>query len=138
LICGEIFDRDTGTEMEGYYPPENAVIKAVAKAMGVEFLASDWRGPYYDDLAAMQAMTPAERHSFDHAHDELIAAIPFGSSEMIAFYHAKTTQEMVRNAHETRIAAGTEIADGFWYARNQQIVKRCMRRAEAINAKRIA
>ncbi|MGE0173953.1 MAG: hypothetical protein AB7T49_14245 [Oligoflexales bacterium] len=136
LICAEVYDRDYGTDMEGYYPPENPVIEFAAESIGAEFFPSDWRGSKYEDEAAYKAMTDEERQRFDalpKAHKEL----PADPKERLEYIHAAETQKLIRESHEIRIAAGTEVADGWWYSRNQIIVKKCMRKAQKVGAQKI-
>lgn len=137
LICAELYQRDAANGMQGYYPPENAVIAQVARELGAVFFAADWRGSYTDDAHAVAAMSVEEHRAFDHAHDAVIARMPFGTAKIVEAYQAPDIQGLIKQAHDVRMTAGTEVADGFWLARNQMIVKNCMREATKRNAAKI-
>jgi hypothetical protein len=136
IICGEIVKEDEATSLAGYFPPETVVVKQTAQAIGAEFFASDWRGDYLAMIAAEEAMTQEEREQFAHSHDQLIAALPIGTNQMFEFLHGGA-QPLIETAHNLRMALGTEVADGYWLARNQMIIKQCMRRSQQLGLSKI-
>lgn len=134
LVCAEIFERDAATPMRAYYPPENAVVEYAAREVNAEFYTADWRGEFTAMVAADNAMTEKEKREYEGAAD---IKLPLGSSSMFEYLHGKALQVAIKNSHETAIKAGGEVADGYWYARNQMIVKNCIRHAEKTGRKRI-
>ena len=71
LICGEIFQPDFESNLEGYYPAENAVIRRVAMEIGATFLASDWRGSavLVDEAEKLLKADPEKADSFNNTLD---------------------------------------------------------------------
>ena len=136
LICAEISERHFGTKLAGVYPPEVVAIEDFASRMGAKFLPTDWRGDTKEDAAAVAALTEEERIRFNQSHDKVIAALPVDPSKWFNFVQFEA-QAMFRQAHDNRIAIGTEVADGFWLARNQMIVNNCMRYAKKEKIERV-
>jgi len=136
LVCGEIYARDYDTNMKGYYPPENAVVEHAAKTIGASYYPADWRGNYHDMEAAINAMTEDEHKM---CKDSLADLKPLLRKQPDVFnmIHMPEAQALIKKQHESCIKAGSEVSNGYWYARNQLIVKNCMRKAQSSKAKRI-
>lgn len=134
LICAEINPEHIPLKLTGFYPPENAVIKEAALEIGARFEPTDWRGYNPGMVEAEKAMNAEEKKRFDSAHDQLLTLIPLGNSGVIEYLHSDA-QPLIRKAHEVRMREGTEVADGYWLARNQRVVKNCMRRAQDLKSR---
>ena len=136
LICAEISERHFGTKLAGVYPPEGVAIENFASRIGAKFLPTDWRGDPKEEDAAVAALSKEERIRFNKSHDKVIAAFPKVPSQWFDFVKFEA-QAMFREAHDNRIAIGTEVADGFWLARNQMIVNNCMKYAKKEKIERV-
>lgn len=137
LICGEIQEQDYRGPMEGYYPPEAAYLDSLAQENGLVFSPSDWRGDFIETQKADEALTPQERselHSLKDIPDDFQRE---AMKDPFTAIHGPKFQEAIARFHDRRIAIGTELVDGYWIARNQVIVKKCMRKAQSIKAKTV-
>lgn len=129
LICGEIYDIHFNKTLEGIYPLENQVIIHTAKLIKAEFIPVDWRGNYFDIVNIEKKMTPEEKKRFDGSHKRVFELFGNQKSGFFEFFHSKKLQKAVLDAHDVHLKEGTDIAAGFWHARNQIVVKNCIRRA---------
>lgn len=140
LVCGEMSPEDHQSEREGFYPLEVPVVEEAAKSVGATFWPADWRPLVHVTVSAdmEKEMTPEERTRFDKAYEDFMPRFKAAhGTGFFEFLHRPDTQANFRRIHDVMIDAGTDATAGFWDTRNQAIVKRCMRKGEAMKAKRI-
>jgi hypothetical protein len=138
LLCGEITPEHLGTQWEGYYPPEVALVQDVAARLGIPFVAADWRGDSEEARKAEESMAPEAKKRYSTAHEPLLARWKERREEsLFDFIHGEEAQRLIRQAHDVRLASGGEAADGFWLTRNRRIVERCMAEASWRHSRRI-
>jgi hypothetical protein len=132
LICGEVTPEAFGSELRGYFPPEQRVVEEVAKRIHATYVPSDWRAivpPTHKDPATERKLKELQAA----AAREILEA----GDEEFAFRHSEKHQREIKAFHDLVIHADGEGADGFWLTRNKKIVDRCLDAALRTKAKRV-
>jgi hypothetical protein len=141
IVCFEVTPEHYRTEKEPlFYPPEVAVADVAAAEAKALPWPSDWRPPPDPDEVskAVREMNDDERTRYEQAYARFMPRLKAAFGEpMFDFWHRPDTLALIREVHDTMIREATDVGAGFWDTRNQMIVKRCMRKAQAIKARRV-
>ena len=126
LVCGEIAPEAYNQAMEGYFPPEAALLAEMATTLDYRFVPTDWRLDYYtQSLAGKEYPSKIKKQrkkSLDKLHYRL------NNSDSASLYddvNGKDFLSIIDSLYEEIIAKNTlaEIAAGSWQERNRRIVE---------------
>lgn len=128
LICGEIAPEAFQAPMEGYFPPEAAMLAEFAPALHARFAATDWRiAKAWQDRA--EQMEPQEIKDKLEALTQEQAKSMSSLSEASLFDYLHTKGLAAADYQFEQIAGEntvTDIALGGWHERNRRIVENCL------------
>lgn len=132
LICGEIVPEAYEGPMEGYFPPEAALLAELAPTLHARFAATDWRiAKGWQDRA--EKMEPKEIQDKLDALTEQQAKRMQSLTEPSLFDYLHTANLAVAEYQFEQVAGEntvTDIALGGWHERNRRIVENCLDAAE--------
>lgn len=133
VVCGEITPEAYEQAMEGYFPPEAAVLAEMAGEMDYRFVPVDWRLDYTTQSIANKSF-PAEVEKQCSAINKNIHA-KLKSFNNASFYddlHSPDILNDLDSIYEKiiRVAPLAEIASGSWQERNRRIVENGMANAK--------
>ena len=137
LICGEIPESEYQSDLEGVSPPETVIVEWAAHRSGAIFVPADWRGYYHDFKVANDSLSPEESGLIKKAEQGLFDSLPKEPQQVFDYLHSESAQQKLKAFNELVIKLGTEVAQGYWYARNQMIVKKCINAARKNHSKRL-
>lgn len=129
LVCGEITPEAFEQPMEGYFPPEAALLAEMASELNYRFEPVDWRLDYYTQARANSEYPIAikEKRSalLDRIWDDMAKS---NSVSMYDFIHDEQTLQLLDTLYEEVIGTNAlaEIATGSWNERNRRIVENAM------------
>lgn len=129
LVCGEITPDAINKPMEGYYPPEVALLAELASILNYRFEPVDWRLDY-----ATQSRAASEYpQSVKQEGAELIKKLnddieQYKGESIYDYFHDKETLHALDSLYENIICknALSEIAAGSWNERNRCIIENGM------------
>jgi len=127
IVCGEIAPEAYNTVLEGYFPPEAAMLAEMAPVLGYQFIAVDWRADFF-------LHQEAEQNYPQKIKDEIIKAASWmntyedsGLPSLYDHIHSKSSLKTIDQVYEMIISDSVaNRAYGFWRERNRAIVKNGM------------
>jgi len=138
LICGEMTAEAYQAPMEGYFPPEAAMLAELAPALHARFAATDWRiAKAWQDRA--EQMEPQDIKDKLEALTQEQAKKIQSLIEPSLFDYLHTKNLAIADYQFEQLAGEntvTDIALGGWHERNRRIVENCL--DAAAGARRIA
>ncbi|MFA8451867.1 MAG: hypothetical protein ACEPOW_14325 [Bacteroidales bacterium] len=129
LICIEMTEGALGKDLEGYFPPENAVILEYAKENGIDIQPIDWR---YDlnKEAKKYTLTSEQRNKIKETQkkvDQIVFSY-LSENDWRGYFsfiqNDKNFHSAIKNQHNVKIKLLGEESDGYWLTRNEKIVER--------------
>lgn len=133
MICVEISEIALGTQLEGLFPPEAALIVERFKNSKTSVIPADWRadrGRYTKASAEIEIQAQALQQN-------LLKKLE-NQQDRVSFLISPPGKALTRQIHELYVNNSGESADGFWLTRNSKIVDSCMRSAQSMKVKRVA
>lgn len=126
LVCGEITPEAYEKPMEGYFPPEAAVLAEMASELNYSFVPVDWRLDYSTQSLANKNYPLEVQEQVQTLANNLHARLKVSNSP--SFYddlHDKTTLNVLDSLYEKIIGINTlaEIASGSWHERNRRVIE---------------
>ena len=126
LVCGEITPEAYKQPMEGYFPPEAAVLAEMASELNYRFVPVDWRLDYTTQSMANKEFPSEVEEQRVAILNNLHAKLKVSNKP--SFYddlHDKTILNEIDSLYEKIIGVNAlaEIASGSWHERNRRAVE---------------
>ncbi|MDD4058554.1 MAG: hypothetical protein PHO95_06615 [Bacteroidales bacterium] len=124
IVCGEITPEAYNSVLEGYFPPEAAMLAEVAPKMGYKFLPVDWRCDFFIQQKASEDYPQNIKDSISEIEPPIFTYSNSGSASLYNHLHsmiALETNDLLYDIIENDSIAN--ISHGFWRERNSEIVK---------------
>jgi len=126
VVCGEIAPEAFNRPMEGYYPPEAALLAEMSNKLGYKFIPVDWRLDYATQNLASNFVPEQTKKK----RADLLVKIKqeIKSNTSVSLYdklHSKTILYNLDSLYERVIGVDplSEISSGSWHERNRRIVE---------------
>ena len=126
LICGEITPEAFGTDLEGVFPPEAAMLAVLAPSVGARFEPVDWRADYVAHRAAEEAMSASKTAILDAAGQAFSSDLFAAEGRIFEHVHGEEFQLAAEGVHRLDAWLGGPLADGEWEKRNGIAAERCL------------
>ncbi|WP_029906890.1 hypothetical protein [Prevotella sp. 10(H)] len=129
LVCGEITPEAFDKPMEGFFPPEAAMLAEMADELNYRFEPVDWRLDYATQALANkdypQSVKEKTQPIIKRLNDDLEN---LGKKSAYDYLHEKSTLQSLDIMYEEIICVNTvsEIASGNWNERSRRIVENTM------------
>lgn len=127
IVFGEIAPEAYNTVLEGYFPPEAAMLAQMATVLGYRFIPVDWRADFFLQQEAEQSYPSKIRDKISKTASWPNTFKDSGLSSLYDHIHNKNTLQTIDHVYE--MIVGDSIANrahGFWRERNRAIVKNGM------------
>jgi len=143
LICFEMTPEALGKELEGYFPPENAVIINYAIKNNVKYVPVDWR----NELSSKEN----ENADMPNTVKDTSRKIQQKTEKIVVDYLSKNNwkgyfnfihdnldfRNVIKEQHDTKINMLGEEYDGYWLTRNEKIVDNVVKAIQQEKAKKV-
>ncbi len=138
LVCGEISPEAFNKEMEGYFPPEAALLAQMASSLNYRFAPVDWRLDYATQSIASEVYPNSVKEQISPLIEDYKKRLQESTCKSAYdFLHNEVNIAIIDSIFEQIIGtnAMAEIAHGSWRERNRRIVENGL--AAAGNARKI-
>jgi hypothetical protein len=128
VVCGEITPEAFEQTMEGYFPPEAALLAEMATKMNYRFVPVDWRLDYTTQFVLANNNFP---DSVKKMREELLnniypkLKVSVEQQSLYDVFHGNAVLNDLDSLYEKIISknAVAEIAVGSWHERNRRIIE---------------
>lgn len=127
VVCGEITPEAFETSLEGYFPPEAAMLAEMADELNYRFVPVDWRVDYAIQSAAEKLYPSKVKEKIQKIANRTINYKDSMSLSVYDHIHSQNNIKTMDTVYEIIISDSVaNIAHGDWYERNSIIVQNGM------------
>ncbi len=126
MICIEMTEGSLNSDMEGYFPPENAVMIEYARSNNIPIVAIDWR-PDFDKEIEDYQLSDEHREQLKTARNNVerlsLSYLMENNWEgYFDFIHTDSAfHAAIKQQHDLKIELLGEESDGYWLTRNKEM-----------------
>ncbi len=128
IVCGEITPEAYNTILEGYFPPEAAMLAELAPRIGYKFIPVDWRCDFFKQQEAEKNYPKHIKEKISTIVQPILTYEYSGNNSLYNHIHSKpaldTNDKLYEIIENDSIA---NMAHGFWRERNREIANNAIK-----------
>jgi pheromone shutdown protein TraB len=127
VVCGEIAPEAFETALEGYFPPEAAMLAEMADELNYRFVPVDWRVDYAKQSKAEELYPSSVKEKIKKVANWMSSYDDSLSLSVYDHIHSQNSIKTMDTVYEIIIGDSVaNIAHGCWHERNKTIVQNGM------------